>query len=49
MQQRGEIAADIGIEAGLLDQRRGNGGVAAGRRENHGPLGRCAGLHDSSP
>ncbi|MGY2901497.1 hypothetical protein [Bradyrhizobium sp. URHC0002] len=37
--QRGEIAADFRVVAGLSDQGSGNRCVAALRREDDGPLG----------
>ena len=43
--QRGEIAADIGIIAGLADQRGRDRGVAAVRRQNNGTLRGSAGPH----
>ena len=39
-QQRGEIAADVGVVTRLLDQRSGHGGVASRRSENDGAFGR---------
>ena len=38
VQQRGEIAAGLGVMACFADQGRGNRGVAAIRGEDHGPL-----------
>jgi hypothetical protein len=43
--QRRQIVADIGVVAGLLDQRRSDGGIASRRREDDGTLGGCAGFH----
>jgi hypothetical protein len=48
VQQGCDIAADIGVEPGFLDQCRGHRGVAAGRRENDGTLGGRAGFHRDS-
>src|ERR1700686_4105787 len=48
MYQRGKIAADIGVITRLLDQRSGDGGIASGRREDNGTLGRWAGSHSPS-
>ena len=47
MHEQGEIIAEVGVISRLPDQRGGNRGVTALRRENDGPLGRGAGLHES--
>jgi hypothetical protein len=39
MDKRRKIAGDIGVKAGLLDQRRRDRGIPSDRREDDGALG----------